>query len=86
MDSLRILLAVATFSDWEIHQVDVKTTYLEGESTEEIFMRTLEDSENTGKFIKIKKSLYDLKNSDKARYEKLNEQLVFGFQKSTSDP
>ncbi|KAI1003732.1 hypothetical protein K3495_g4472 [Podosphaera aphanis] len=31
MDSLRILLAVAAFRDWEIDQVDGKTDYLEGE-------------------------------------------------------
>lgn len=30
MDSLRILLSVSAYYDWEIHQVDVKTAYLEG--------------------------------------------------------
>lgn len=41
-DSLRILLAVAAFRDWEIHQIDVKTAYLEGDLSEEIFMKSPE--------------------------------------------
>lgn len=87
MDSLRILLAVAAFNDWEVHQIDVKTAYLEGELTEDIFMRTPEGLKNTSKFVKINKSLYGLKQSGKAWYEKLNEKLVlFDFQKSVSDP
>lgn len=39
MDSLRILLAMATLRDWEIHQIDVKTAYLEGDLQDDIFMR-----------------------------------------------
>ena len=42
MDFLRILLAVAAFRDWEIHQVDVKTAYLEGDLPEDVYMRTPE--------------------------------------------
>ncbi|KAI0999297.1 hypothetical protein K3495_g8899 [Podosphaera aphanis] len=41
-NSLRILLSIATFRDWEIHQVDVKTAYLEGDLEEEVFMKTPE--------------------------------------------
>lgn len=86
MDSLRILLAVAAFRDWEIHQVDVKTAYLEGDLPEDVYMRTPEGIKG-GKFVKLKKSLYGLKQSGKVWYEKLDLQLKnLGFRRSSSDP
>lgn len=87
MDSLRILLAAGAFNDWEIHQIDVKTAYLEGDLDEDIFMRAPEGLECAGKFVKLNKSLYGLKQSGKVWYEKLNDKLLhFDFQKSSSDP
>lgn len=57
MDSLRILLAVAAFNDWEIHQIDIKTAYLEGELEEEVFMKTPEGMAGT-KYVRVDKALY----------------------------
>ena len=37
-ESLRLLLALAALSDWEIHQMDVKSAFLNGLLDEEIFM------------------------------------------------
>ena len=37
-DSLRLLLAFAATYDMEIHQLDVKTAFLNGDLDEEIFM------------------------------------------------
>lgn len=65
MDSLRILLAVAAFQNWEIHQIDVKTVYLEGDLHEEIFMKCPEGIEGT-KYVKVEKSLYGLRQSGRA--------------------
>ncbi|KAI0993402.1 hypothetical protein K3495_g14782, partial [Podosphaera aphanis] len=85
MDSLRILLAVATFNDWEIDQVDVKTAYLEGDLDEVIFMRSPEGMKTT-KYVRLNKSLYGLKQSGKAWYEKLDNRLTnIGFKKSDCD-
>jgi hypothetical protein len=36
--SIRCILALATLEDMEIHQMDVKTTFLNGKIEEEIYM------------------------------------------------
>ncbi|KAI1004202.1 hypothetical protein K3495_g4009 [Podosphaera aphanis] len=57
MDSLRILVAVSAFNDWEIEQIDVKTAYLEGDLHETVFMKSPEGMRTT-KYVKLNKSLY----------------------------
>jgi hypothetical protein len=37
--SIRSLLAVANICDWEIHQMDVHTAFLQGELDEEIYIK-----------------------------------------------
>ena len=38
LKSIRIMLAIATHLDYEIWQMDVKTAFLNGELTEEVYM------------------------------------------------
>ena len=38
LKSIRIMLAIATHLDYEIWQMDVKTTFLNGELEEEVYM------------------------------------------------
>ena len=42
LKSIRILLSIATYYDYEIWQMDVKTTFLNGNLDEEIYMMQLE--------------------------------------------
>ncbi|VDB90564.1 Bgt-51627 [Blumeria graminis f. sp. tritici] len=85
MDSLRILLAVANFCDWEIHQIDVKTAYLEGDLHEEIYMRCPEGMTGT-KYVRVDKALYGLKQSGRVWYQKLNNKLYsLDFKRSNCD-
>ena len=37
-ESIRLLLALAALEDWEIHQLDVKSAFLNGVLDEEIYM------------------------------------------------
>ena len=38
MDSIRLALAIAASSKWEVHHMDVKCAFLNGDLTEEIYM------------------------------------------------
>ncbi|KAI0995345.1 hypothetical protein K3495_g12837 [Podosphaera aphanis] len=85
-DSLRTLLSVVTFRNWEIHQVDVKTAYLEGTINEVIYMKSTEGMEGTH-YLSVNKALYGLKQSGKAWYAKLDSELSsLGLEKSNCDP
>ena len=37
-ESLRLLLVLATLEDWEIHQLDIKSVFLNGMLDKEIYM------------------------------------------------
>ena len=59
-----MLIAISALHGFEIHQMDVKTTFLNGELDEEIYVQQLEgfvsfDQEN--KVYKLIRSLYGLK-------------------------
>jgi hypothetical protein len=38
MESVRLLIALAAIKDWEIHHMDVKSAFLNGELKEEVFV------------------------------------------------
>ena len=55
LKSIRIILAIATCMDYEIWQIDVKTTFLNGELKEKVYMIHLEGftSTNESKVCKL---------------------------------
>ena len=64
--SIRILLALVAIYDLELEQLDVKTAFLHGDLDEDIYMEQPEGFVVEGKselVCKLKKSLYDLKQS-----------------------
>ena len=53
---IRILLAIATYYDYEMWQMDAKTTFLNGNLLEDVYMKQPEgfvDSKNPNKVCKI---------------------------------
>ena len=57
------MLAIATFYDYEIWQMDVKTTSLNGYLKEELYMMQPEgfvDPKNANKVCKLQRSIYGL--------------------------
>ena len=61
-NSIRLLLALAACYDWEIHQMDVKSAFLNGELDEEIYMRPLPGYKAAPNTVwRLKKALYSLK-------------------------
>ena len=66
LKSIRILLAIAAYHDYDIWQMDVKTVFLNGFLDEEIYMESLKgfvSSQNLGMVCKLKKSIYGLKQA-----------------------
>lgn len=64
MDSVRTLLVIANQLKWTIEQFDVRTAFLNGDITEDIFMQQpqgYEDQERRHMVCKLRKSLYGLK-------------------------
>ena len=88
-DSLRIIMALVAHYDLELHQMDVKTAFLNGNLEEEIYMDQPEDFSVKGKehmVCKLKKSIYGLKQASRQWYLKFNDTITsFGFQENTVD-
>ena len=64
LKSIRILLAIACHYDYEIWPIDVKTSFLNGELDETIYMTQLDGYIAEGQehmVCKLKKSIYGLK-------------------------
>jgi hypothetical protein len=64
LKSIQIILAIATYFDYEIWHMDVKTTFLNGNLEEDMYMiqpKGFVDPNNAGKICKLQKSIYGLK-------------------------
>ena len=60
LKSIRILLAIAAFYDYEIWQMDVKTTFLNGFLNEDVYMTQpegFEDAESSKRVCKLQSHL-----------------------------
>ena len=63
LKSVRIMLAVAAFYDYEIWQMDVKTAFLNGFLEEELYMMQPEvfvNPKGVNKICKLQQSIYGL--------------------------
>ncbi|KAK1600893.1 hypothetical protein QYE76_018412, partial [Lolium multiflorum] len=83
LKSVRILLAIAAFFDYEIWQMDVKTAFLNGDIEEELYMvqpKGFVDPKNADKVCKLQRSIYGLKQASRSwnrRFDKVIKD--FGF-------
>ena len=75
---------------WKIHQMDVKTAFLNGILQEEIYIEQpqgFEIHERESHVYRLKKALYGLKQAPRAWYSRFDSYLLsMGFQKSEVDP
>ena len=85
---VRYMALVAHF-DLELHQMDVKTAFLNGDLHEEVYMDQPKDFQDKGKahmVCKLKKSIYGLKQASRQWYLKFHEILItFGFKENLVD-
>ena len=69
LKSIRILLAIVAYYDYEIWQMDVKTAFLNGNLLEDVYMTQPEgfaSPENSGKVCKLQRSIYGLKQASRS--------------------
>jgi len=89
ISTIRYLISLSAIQDLIIHQMDVKTTFLNGDLEEEIYMKQPDGFVVVGqenKVCKLKKSLYGLKHAPKQWYEKFDRTLVSnGYVMNASD-
>lgn len=74
LNSIRVLLSLAANLDWPLQQLDIKNAFLNGDLEEDVYMEVppgLASPENFGKVCKLKKSLYGLKQSPQAWFDRL---------------
>jgi hypothetical protein len=90
LESIRILLAYATYHGFKIYQMDVKSAFLNGPIKEEVYVEqppSFKDSEYPNYVYKLSKALYGLKQAPRAWYECLRDFLITnGFKVSKADP
>jgi hypothetical protein len=88
--SIRAVISIAAVMGWKIHQMDVKTTFLNGLIEEEVYIEQPLDFEVHGReshVCRLKKALYGLKQAPRAWYSRIDAYLQqLGFEKSEADP
>ena len=88
--SIRIMLAIAVFHDYEIWQMDVKIVLLNGKLEEEVYMvqpRGFEDTSNSKKVCKLQRAIYELKQASRSWNKRSDEEVKsLGFIQSMEEP
>ena len=88
-DSFRIIMTLVAHYDLELHQMDVKTVFLNGNINETIYMvqpKNFESNNSKQLVCKLKKSIYGLKQASRQWYRNFDQVITsFGFKENTVD-
>eukprot|EP00253_Pinus_taeda_P002353 PITA_02353 len=89
MSTIRLVLALAAQFNWKVHQMDVKSAFLNGDLQGEVYMMQppgFKVVSQEQKVCRLVKALYGLKQAPRAWYMKIDQYLTnHGFQRSPSD-
>ncbi|GKE41596.1 putative ribonuclease H-like domain-containing protein, partial [Tanacetum coccineum] len=89
IEAIRLFLAYASFKDFVVYQMDVKSAFLYGKIEEEVYVYQppgFEDPDFPGRVYKVEKPLYGLHQAPRAWYETLSTYLLDnGFQRGKID-
>ncbi|RVW13644.1 Retrovirus-related Pol polyprotein from transposon TNT 1-94 [Vitis vinifera] len=88
-DSFRIIIALVAHYDLELHQMDVKIAFLNGNIDETIYMvqpENFESNDSKQLVCRLKRSIYGLKQASRQWYKKFDHVITsFGFKENTVD-
>ncbi|GJU72756.1 putative ribonuclease H-like domain-containing protein [Tanacetum coccineum] len=89
IETIRLFLAYASFKDFVVYQMDVKSAFLYGKIEEEVYVCQppgFEDPDFPDRVYKVEKALYGLHQALRAWYETLSTYLLDnGFQRGKID-
>nr|GEZ41982.1 hypothetical protein [Tanacetum cinerariifolium] len=89
IEAIRLFLAYASYTDFTVYQMDVKSTFLYGTIEEEVYVSQTPgfvDPEFPDRVYKVEKALYGLHQAPRAWYETLSTYLLEnGFKRETID-
>jgi len=89
MDTVRMIIALAAHQNWQIFQLDVKSTFLHGELNEDVYVEQPRGYEKKGSehlVYKLHKALYGLKQAPRAWFSRIEGHfIVEGFQRCDSE-
>jgi hypothetical protein len=89
MSTVRTLISCAAIYDWPLYQLDVKNAFLHGDLREEVYMEIppgFATDQTKGKVLKLKKSLYGLKQSPRAWFDRFRRAMCnMGYKQCNSD-
>lgn len=74
LDTVGAILAIASQSNWEVFQLDVKSAFLHGELNEEVYVRQQEGfikKEQEETVYKLRKALYGLNQAPRAWFTRI---------------
>ena len=85
LESIRILLAIASHLNFKLYQMDVKSAFLNGKLQEEVYVEQPKgfiDPHRPNDVYKLKRALYGLKQAPRAWYDRLTAYLTeHGFKR-----
>ncbi|GJR69511.1 retrotransposon protein, putative, ty1-copia subclass [Tanacetum coccineum] len=76
--AIRILLTIVAFYDYEIWQMDVKTSFLNGHLSEDVYMvqpKRFVDPKHPNKVCKLQCSIYGLKQASRSWNKRFDEEI-----------
>jgi hypothetical protein len=89
LDSVRALIAVAAHMGWQVHHLDVKSAFLNGDLKEEVYVEHppgFTSTDEKAKVFRLRKALYGLRQAPRAWNMKLNATLKqLSFESSLSE-
>nr|GEW89861.1 retrovirus-related Pol polyprotein from transposon TNT 1-94 [Tanacetum cinerariifolium] len=90
LEAIRIFLAYTAHKNMVVYQMDVKTTFLNGNLREEVYVSQPDgfvDQDNPNHVYKLKKALFGLKQAPRSWYDMLSSFLISqDFSKGSVDP